>query len=626
MAKSFHFISLIVLLNFALAEISYNHVRMRSYCCYCNSWHLPCPFCTFLTPNACSLTDDALTGWATEVIRVFGTFNPPSQPYLSYDSIKSTQDTHWLHPDTSLLGFTNYGWKYPCEAIPRQFDNYYGSFSNLVCDKFTDDSCDNYDSCSEAITVPVTNKQAKYKNFCAYQKLSQPGWYFLDAGAPNNLCNRDSRTSTICPELLLFLQAEALPPLLDLTSTQDNENIYIHTQNRQRASYLFPYLTATVQINPYYPITKAYHSMCTNSTAVIEKFGDLNWGYWLNLAIIIRPTPCEKYVPYNTTHDVCVHDIFAPFGTPACQDTFKRITFDPRSTTLTFPIPINNLSSTVACTDCVDYLIQNWPHKSAADYEAFANLQGRLASERQAVTFSWWENIIGGVLTAPLFSKFRDALFEVVDYLLIEFLKIVGDILINLLNTVYSLLKSSQPFIDMLVEYITKILDTLFSLLALILKIAFGLLLQAEQHFLIFEYTCLFLFLNYKFLNNNIFCLIIVIVFAIIFGVERHSPSILLTLYSPQYDYVDFSYYNSKYFSYIYNITIHNRKNQSSVSFPIGLPSFSQIPQYNTTIIASNNSFTYFPVIFNNVTCDRFPYYNTTSNHTTNYFNKLIHN
>lgn len=612
----------------SLSDISYNHVKLRSYCCYCKSWNLPCPFCTYLTTDACSLTDSALSQWATEVIRVYGTFNPPSKPYLNWDSIKSTSETHWLNSDTTYVGFKNYGWGYPCSASARTFNDYYGSVSNSLCDKFSNDQCISQNGCSSPTTISVNSDSSGYKYFCAYDKYSSPGWYWLDNGEiKNNLCNRDSRTSTSAPNLVTFLEASALPPSSDTRSTQDNDNVYIHVQNRIRTSYILPYLTASAQVNPFYSIKASIHSWCTNSTEVKEKFGKLRWGYWSNMAIIIRPTPCDQYIPYNLTHDVCVHDIFAPFGTPPCQDSFARITYPSYDTTLTFPIPQRNVSS--SCTLCIDYLIEKLPNltqSSTFDYKEFAELQSKLASERQAVSHSWWENIIGGILTAPLFSKFRDVLFEVIDYLLVEFLKIVGDILINLLNTLYSLLKSSQPFIDMLVEYITKILDTLFSLVALILKIIIGLLLHAEQHFLIFEYTCLFLFLNYKFLNNNIFCLIIIIIVAVIFGVERHSPSILLTFYNPQFDYVNFTYYYGRYFSNIYNITIHNRLNQSSVTYPIGLPSFSDIPLYNTTVNSRPLNISYYPTNTTNVTCSDFPYYNTTTNHTSYYFNQFIHN
>lgn len=625
MIKLAHLLIFLYFLQYSLSDISYDHVRIRSYCCYCRSWDLPCPFCTYLTADGCSVTGTALTQWATEVIRVFGTFNPPSKPYLNWDSVKSTSETHWLNADLTYVGFKQVAWRWPCDVTPRDFPDYFGSESNSQCDRFSDEQCSVSSGCSAVSTYSVTSKLSLYEYFCVYNKFNAPGWYWLDKDSPTtHLCNRDSHTSTQAPNLVEFLETNALPPGSGARITQDEDNVYVHTQNRIRTSYIRPFLQASTQINPFYPINAAIHSWCTNSTEVKEKFGDLRWGYWLNLAIIIRPTPCDQYIPYNATYDVCVYDIFAPYGTPPCQDTFAVVSNPTHDTKLIFPIPQRNVSS--SCTQCVDYLIDNLPNQTQSfDYKDFAEIQARLASERQAVSHSWWENIIGGVLTAPLFSKFRDVLFEVIDYLLIEFLKIVGDILINFLNTVYSLLKSSQPFIDMLVQYITKILDTLFSLLALILKIAFGLLLHAEQHFLIFEYTCLFLFLNYKFLNNNIFCTIIVIIVAVVFGVERHSPSLLLTFYSPQFDYVNFTYYNFRYFSNKYNITVHDRLNQSSVTYPIRFPSFSDIPLYNTTVNSKPLNITRYPTNTTNVTCNDFPHYNTTPNHTSYYFNQLIH-
>jgi hypothetical protein len=376
---------------------------------------------------------------------------------------------------------------------------------------------------------------------------------------------------------------------------------------------LIDLMSRKVGVNPVRTVdTRLFHSHCTNDSTVATYLKGRDWGYWLNVAIRIRPTPCDAYMPYSSTEDVCIYDFIAPPGTPYCQDTFRPKQTTWRQFTIEVPIPLDE--ATQSCTSCVDYLIENLPKTGATgNLTEFASLQNEYAERRQDSSRSWWEGIIGGVITAPLFSKFREVLFDVIDYLLVEFLKIVGDILINLLNTILDLLKSSQSFINTLVDYITRILDVLFSLLALIIKIILGLLIQAEQHFLIFEYTTLFLFINYKFLNNNLFCLIIVIIIAIVFGVERNHPSLLLTFYNLQYSYVNFSYYNSAKFNYDYSLTYHNRTSGNHVNFTIKLPSLSQIPVYNLSISSYPINVPVYNITTNVTKCEDYHKYNTSS-------------
>lgn len=609
------------------ANLATDPVKLRSLCCSCRSYGLNCPFCELTSTHGCSLTDNALNTWAASVLSIFSTFQIPS-PYFSTDFVtKSTSTITYLPADVSTnAGIKVNGWRYPCTGIKKTINQFYGLYPTNTCDQFAN-QCFTNACCYDLNSFEIDNPNSEFKYFCSYSRWRCTGTYYLDSGSSTNLCNTETSTSLVCPALVDFLANYPNQPADVNTVVESKNDIKVYYSDQSFLPHLIPYLYAGKQIHPYTSASFKVYSFCSNATDITKYIQKS--GYWSNFFIRNRPTPCDVYVPYDSTKDICIYDLYADIGAIECQDTFRAKQNTFQAGIVTFPIPLNDETPPVENVDCscYDHIVSLLPN-TTSDYQSFAQLQSDLAAERnrllleqsnqyaedrQKASHSWWEYFIGGLFTNSSFTGIRDFIFECIEHFFEVLLSVVGDFIINVLNSFYELLKQSQPFIDMLVDYITKILDVLFSIIALIIKVALGLLLQAEEHFLIFEYTLLFLFVNYKFLNNNIFCLIVVIVAAIVFGIERQSPSILLLLYSPQYSYVNFSYYQTAQFTYKYPLTVHNRIEGTYKQFNVSFPKLSEIPIYNTTIKGSATEWPIYNTTVKNITCDSFPIYNTTN-------------
>lgn len=586
------------------SSIHVDSIRLRSGCCLCRSYALPCAHCSYGTDDACVLVDDALETWAKLVVNAYFNSGLPNSPYQSNQVYKTTKNHAFL--STTAAGFTLPGWEFPCQSIKRTANSFYGSVA-YPCNKFAN-QCVTNTTCKDVTAYGITNPNSLYSYYCQYNVFSTEIVYFLDQGSSETMCNPQTLTSMICPETVKYI-TKSMQDQYPTNVYDINDELVYESYDTSALTSLLPYLETSSPVNPLRSITMNTYGWCSDDPKVRTLISGQKWAYFLNVAIHLR-SECTQYIPFNTTHDVCVHDLFAIASTPYCQDSFRtRMSTSILPITIKQPVPLRDINS---CLNCADYIVEQLQPKDDINLDEFARIQNNYAQARQAESRSWWDNIIGGIFTMPLFSKLRDVIFEGIDYLLIEFLKIVGDILLNFLHTVYSLIKHSQPFIEMLTEYITEILDIAFSILSLLLKAAIGILIQAEQHFLIFEYVTLFLWLNYKFLNNNIFCILIVIIFAIIFGIERNHPSLLLTFYNAQYSYVNFTFYNSASFSNKYQITYHNRTNQSSKNLSISLPHISTIPKYNTSLKEPSYNYPLYNTTTTGRDCKSFPSYNTS--------------
>lgn len=589
--------------------------RLKNSCCSCNNHNITCPYCTYgISGNACSLTGAELTSWVNRVNSVYSKYFPAIPwrtifvPKLTYQMSYLTDNIDGTYMDISA-------WPHPCSAVPSPITTLYGVLPAHQCSYFTMDSCTLRPGCLESYSIA-----AGTYTFCSARFVTANSFWSADSGVASqaNYCGINSNTSMVAQSLTSYLESFNNPTFAYThnTAVVNGDTVVVTASNTTAfqsvsgalGTSMAAWVTTSVAWLQVY---------CTDDSQVSSLFKPNNWGFWSNVAIVTnRPTPCSNYGPFNSTHDVCLGDLFLPLGTPLCPDTFIPTVFEAATTVqIVFDIPVPIPSGT--CAPCVDYFVQS----ANASMAAFADMQNQYAQQRQQSVYSVLSDVwdllseffFGKPGSSGFWSSVKEFVFEAIDYFLQALLDIVGAIIINSLKTWIDLLKHSQSFLDDLMNVITQILDALFVLVSLILKILIGIIIQAEQHFLIFEYLVLFLLVNSKLLNNNIFSLIIVLLVMIVFGIDRHSPSILLYLYNAQYSYVNMSYYQTADFTYKYQINYHHRLNGTYGNITLGPPSLPDIPKYNISpplmqlpppfIIESNpldcDDFSRYPLVHN---------------------------
>lgn len=599
-----HLFSLLLFISFVpsfvLSDVALDYTALNIMCCACQRENLICPFCKWNDKPVCSnLGSLAQKQWTTFVSN-FYIQHFPARPYMSYMSPKLLIPFTYLSAYSVNRALTIPAWTAPCTVKQNPFNYLYGSLVTDRCSYYSEDGmCAPRSGCSS----PISSSASGF-TFCSAQRYIVSTFWPGDSGTASrqNYCSRVG-TAMVAPQLVDFLSSFSDP--IDINAIAATSDSFVisgrNTSGVEVLLPLLPHFTSAWRPNPN-PI----NVYCTDDPEVVDVISPYPWGFWSNVAIVRRPVNCPAYIPFNSTFDICASDLILPAGTPHCPDTFRPVQ-PPPLFSQSFPFP--KTSPNITCKPCIDYFFEqfNTSFSLSANFSEFAKLQDEYATQRQDQSRSFWTDWIGGILTAGMFSRLRDLLFEAIDYLLVEFLEIIGDIIINAINTFISLLRNSSAYLNRLIAIITQILDALFLLLSLILKVVIGIVLQAEQHFLVFEYVVLFLLINSKLLNNNIFSLIIVILVMIVFGIDRQSPSVLLYLYNAQYDYVNMSYYRDVEFSYEYQINYHNRKNGSYGTITIIGPnlSISNIPKYDT----SSGSITlppHFPVDPTPISCNQF--------------------
>lgn len=141
---------------------------------------------------------------------------------------------------------------------------------------------------------------------------------------------------------------------------------------------------------------------------------------------------------------------------------------------------------------------------------------------------NWLTNIFSDVVKF-FFEVFVDTILKTIFTLLLQ---ILIDTLDEIIKLVEQLLLTLQPYLIKLVEIISGFLKFLSNLFIQIL-------LFFETHFLLFEYTVVFLLVMWKWVNNPLFSIVIVVIAIIIFGFQRKHESLLLNLVNDEFNMSD---------------------------------------------------------------------------------------
>lgn len=582
---------------------------LKEMCCSCRSRGLQCVYCELPVlqgVHACDLrtTSAAFSSWVV-VVNTF-TANYLSNPVKS--SLITTQALSYFMDDGYTLKFA--AATVQCNSrVDRYMNCVYGNgaYNVMGCmstpvdpkntgmaSECTDQTCCCVDNPYFCYAERYVKKVKWSTNVAYYNKvLPDPSYPCYEMDAPGMLTALNKLSET-CPTKNTTTASVQNGDVVHLISARTTTlaNLYKGFMTRKLTS-------KRVLQNSY------VWSVCTNDTDVVNTLGGLGNSWWSN--VLINPRgPCSGYVPFSNTQDICVDDIFGDLYASGCSDTFrtKEVNDIYWSTYVTVPQkpseptpPSGNSSTTCESLnehyDCayknwIDYFISSISTgKLNLDLDNYAKLQHDYATERMGQTRDWFTWLYRDLIQL-LWDIWQTIFLDCIEPFLEAVIEAVGSVVLAILNTYLDLIKKSQHFIDILVDFITKILDVLLQLCALILKILLGIFLKMEQHFLLFEYAMLFVFINKYFLNNPIVAALLVVVVMVVFGFERRSPSLLLYFYNQQYLYVNLTQYQETRFNWSYTITYHPRPGNDSITVTFPKPGFNNsyelIPLPNRTL------------------------------------------
>ncbi|UPT53697.1 MAG: hypothetical protein 2 [Zeugodacus cucurbitae negev-like virus] len=595
-------IIILAILHYSSAVVYTDGETLQSMCCKCRDNNLNCAYCklTMLQgTHACDIRDDILfANWVLYVNTFIANHNL-DVPYRS--QLSSCGGYMYFYAGNNYPSFITS--TYNCQRVTKSASCVFGSGVYNVFGCY-------YTAVSPDLGVMPANCGTKICEetnpyFCYANGYYRNAVWYTNVNYENKVV---SDPSYKCFEMdasamLTALKSMGSPctALSNPTFTNTSDTAFITTYESDTYANLLNYLNSG-KITAKRHVNSAIYTHCSNSTSILTMLDGLPYTYWSNVLIIPRGA-CSAYIPFNSTHDICGDDIFGNFYTSGCPDTFRTVVKYGTKVVLSYPVltppppdvpnynvSCDTLNSHFACAykDWIDYFIKSFGTVDFDfDLDRYAQLQHEYASERQAQTrdwLTWWYSDV----IQFLWDTWQKIFLECIEPFLEAVIEATSQVVLAILNTYLDLIKKSQHFIDVVTDFITKILDVLLQLLALILKIFLGLLLKLEQHFLIFEYLILFVVVNYYLINNNIVSLVVVFLVMVIFGIDRHSPSVLLYFYNSQYNYVNLTQYQDTRFNWSYSLTYHPHPGNSSVSVTLPKPglnnSYELIPLPNRTL------------------------------------------
>nr|QAY29274.1 hypothetical protein [Bombus-associated virus Vir3] len=179
-----------------------------------------------------------------------------------------------------------------------------------------------------------------------------------------------------------------------------------------------------------------------------------------------------------------------------------------------------------------------------------------------------WFSGIFGVLIDPFFEAFTNIVLKA---FIPPFFEAITSVIESLSELIIKLT-------EQLLNFLKNLADSISRLIIAFLNLIIGLIVVIESRILLFEYIVLFLFILLKIKDDPVFAGIVVLIFVIVFGVTRKSPSFLIPFVNNEYvllfgledyfnktfDYsysISFRYANSFYIFYLHNSTFLSYEN-----------------------------------------------------------------
>lgn len=291
--------------------------------------------------------------------------------------------------------------------------------------------------------------------------------------------------------------------------------------------------------------------------------------------VFLHP-PCSGWLPYDKTRFICRDALNDRY--PYCPDQI----FGPRSLNkITYGVnvdeiqlhPLYNIScgrierlgfcflgelmnSTFSnVTDRIDQMMNKTFDNFANN---FLDIMGRNETPNgyrytvrhtngtveSRIVGNWFTSIFGALI-APFFHAFIEI--------------VLSTILNPIIEAVVYLIKDLADLLSRLSDEVKLVVDALAEALSqlclIVYNVTAGLILQIESRVLLLEYTVLFLILIYYFNRGWVFSIVVVVIAMLIFPIERHHPSLIISVINPDYiGQLNLTSLLSKTYDYEYSI------------------------------------------------------------------------
>lgn len=548
-----------------------NQQCLQTICCECRTFNLPCAFCTYGVSHGCDLTGTRLTNWAASV-NSFG-----SSHLRSATTQRVLASRYFVHDMACAVSSNSNNM---CTSTTLSFHQS-GSFiyqNEPVCHST---SCSLPSSCSP----PIHSSTSPQFCYSAFRSNS-----LRTSVSGNELC-LDGIRVTGSSSLVNILRNMQDP--VDVSAHSNSTTLWLTTSNTNWIS--------AFSSSQHYRTISTHNVINTQDPAITAVVSDSWWG-----RVFVRNRgPCKLYMPFSSTEDVCVDDFVS--GQQVIGGTDSVRAAQDRSAEIDVVISHSEEESCEELLDrtrCIsDYIIENSRGGGFSDNPHSQDYLNQLHEDAMTRQDSWWSKLTSWFSPGAkiLWSLFGDELKDFVVWLIPVMLEQIYYFAREIIDVIYRMFMAAQPYIQHLIDLLTEILEILFTLLELVLKAVMGLILQLESRFLIFEYIVLFVYLNRSFVNNNIACTLIVLLVCCVFGIERRSPSILLTFYNSQFYYVNLTSYFDQSFNWDYRFFIrtHPGNNTLSLGFastPASLFNISEVQIYKSVNKTKKFDFNDYPI------------------------------
>ncbi|UOI84718.1 non-structural protein [Ceratitis capitata negev-like virus 2] len=222
-------------------------------------------------------------------------------------------------------------------------------------------------------------------------------------------------------------------------------------------------------------------------------------------------------------------------------------------------LPCSKLNRMGRCTlnTVLDELQQNFTRSLNDSMQLAVTLMTDImgANDTSLLTFStgdttprtlgnWFSGIFASLIE-PFFEAFINIVLKAFLPPLIEAFIAVLDVISNLVS----------QFANSLLNILSDFGSALGDLLTVFLNLLVGILCFVETHILLFEYTILFLFIMWRWVDDWVFASIIIVILMITFGIKRKSPSFIMYFVSNDFVFFDFSSYYKQTFDWAYSLS-----------------------------------------------------------------------
>lgn len=589
----------------------YDSLRIESaskFCCECDDFDFNCPICKLNGKHYCEYPyhdfSNTMKTWFRDV------YLPRYRLALSlavdYSVNVGTGDYQFVKGGSLIR--KNYGTK--CLGLSPSYLHYSFGITLEQCTTVVRKEFDcpsatigAKNGCDYMRTVERPLPEHNYKA-CFAPYLINPPIRFQLVPSAKLLCNYDSNFIDF-PALYNYASLSTgskLPPNWFPTPRGRVDNkYYFYTYSDDLLLELNHLVNTRYITSPITPTSEKQKIICSITNLHHDKQAYNGMPSWIGDVLIQRP--CLKYFPFNDTSSICESAIFSP--TPYCSDhIFSYLASDivevgvPIDTVTLQPgnFSCTKLSRAISCTfsplvnSSISLMTENMSkifgqlltvyfsdlNLTVGDFSrslegilnktfdsALVNLLDGLGRNDTSIPRFYTYKHTDGVKVGPLGNWFSSIFASLIE----PFFRMAIDLILSVIvpiafdaitSTIHILSELVEKLTAQLIKFLNSLADASSTLITTLLKFLIGLILFIDSVILLFEFTLVFLFIIYYFNRSWIFAVTIVIILMIIFGLERKSPSLLLSVTNYQYFYFNFSNYRSKSFNWDYSFSYTN--------------------------------------------------------------------